>query len=132
MLVDLRDGVMTTALSDPPRRPRRGPKRPKFRPETSSHGHESHGRGKSTLKNAWAVISFVASCWRFHTPSLCVSASKCILHFGLTRTSNLREARRRSRGRSDGVAVRMRRADAVDAKLKFLRNAESAPAHVEQ
>ena len=32
-----------------------------------------------------------------------------------------REARRRSRGRGDGVTVRMRRADAVDAKFK-LRN----------
>ena len=56
-------------------------------------------------------------------------------HLGLTRTSNLyvytRAARRRSRGRSDGVTVRMRRADAVDAKFKFF-DAESAPAHVEQ
>ena len=84
----------------------------------------------STRRNACAVISFVASFWRFQTPSRCVSASKCILHFGLTRTSNLcrtdtRETRRRSRGRGDGVAVRMRREVEVN-------HAESAPAHVEQ
>ena len=37
-------------------------------------------------RNACAVISLVASFWRFQTPSLWVKASKCMRHFGLTRT----------------------------------------------
>ena len=56
-------------------------------------------------------------------------------HLGLTRTSNLRdtivrEARRRSRGRSDGVTVRMRRVDAIDAMLKFNRRCVGLPVEV--
>ena len=93
---------------------------------SSSDGGESPRwrEGTSTLQDAeirarrkaCAVISFEASFCKFQTPSLWVSASRCMRHLGLTRTSNLR---RRSHGRSDGVTVRMRRADAVDAKLKF-------------
>ena len=41
----------------------------------------------STRKNACAVISFVASFCRFHTPSLCTGISMSMRHLGLMRTS---------------------------------------------
>ena len=86
---------------------------------------ETTGRGKRTLKKACAVISFVASFWRFQTPSRCVSASRCMRHLGLTRTSNLRmynvsvRSRGASDGRVDGVEAVRSHEDAIDANFNF-------------
>ena len=83
---------------------------------SSSDGDRSHERQDAeirTLKIACAVISFVASFCRFQTPSRCVSASRCMRHLGLTRTSNLRPCAREARRRSDDHD------DAVDANFNF-------------